>query len=295
MKNFYPVYPVEAELFEDEEEKDETRTESPRDETFAYLQKIAKTPLLNPKQETALFEKYQEGLRMFTTALNQFPEWILTSLNLTENPTSDSKHKFEPAQSEHGLIIDQLRAEILALGILLEKLEAKANVLKETRWKIFEGNLHLLKKYVNTTSPPELIQAGSLGLLKAIDNSNTKRSSQFRASARKMIRNSINVFSGKTVEPTEQGKTSLPVEASLGRDLHFMDAIPLDTEQEIELLQELDVICCEITALLDTLPVGMAPERATTSWNPRTLLFILEDVQSEFGHIKWWLNQLEAR
>ena len=86
MKNYYPVYPVEAEFFEDDEEKDEN-PESPRDETFAYLQKIAKTPLLNPKQETALFEKYQEGLRMFATALNQFPEWILTSLNLTQNLT----------------------------------------------------------------------------------------------------------------------------------------------------------------------------------------------------------------
>ena len=294
MKTFYPVYPVEAEFFEEEEEKDETPTESPRDETFAYLQKIAKTPLLNPKQETALFEKYQEGLQMFATALNQFPKWILTALNLTENPTTDGKHKFEPAQSEHGLILDELRAEIQALGVLLEKLEAKANVLKEIRWKIFEGNLHLLKKYVDTTSPSELIQAGSLGLLKAIDDSNTKRGSEFRTSARKMIRNSINSVNGETVEPTEQGKTLLPVVASLGRDLRFMDAISLAPEQEAELLQELDVICCEITALLDTLPVGMAPERATTSWNPRTLLFILEDVQSEFGHIKWLLNQLEA-
>lgn len=294
MKNFYPVYPVETEFFEEDEEKDETPTESPRDETFAYLQKIAKTPLLNPKQETALFEKYQEGLRMFATALNQFPEWILTALNLTENLTTNGKHKFEPAQPEHGLIIDQLRAEIQVLGVLLEKLEAKANVLKEIRWKIFEGNLHLLKKYVDTTSPSELIQVGSLGLLKAIDASNPKRGSQFRTSARKMIRNSISTFNGETVEPAEQGKTLLPVEAPLGRDLRFMDAIPLDTEQEAELLQELDVICCEITALLDTLPVGMAPERATTSWNPRTLLFILEDVQSEFGHIKWLLNHLEA-
>ena len=294
MKNYYPVYPVEAEFFEEDEEKDETPTESPRDETFAYLQNIAKTPLLNPKQETALFEKYQEGLRMFATALNQFPEWILTSLNLTENLTNGGRHKFDPGQSEHGLIIDQLRAEIQTLGVLLEKLEAKANLLKEIRWKIFAGNLHLLKKYVDTTSPSELIQAGSLGLLKAIDDSNTKRGSEFRASARKMIRNSISTFNEETVEPPKQDKTLLPVEAPLERDLRFMDAVPLDAEQEAEMLQELDVICCEITALLETLPVGMSPERAATSWNPRTLLFILEDVQSEFGHIKWVLSQLEA-
>ena len=288
MRNYYPVYPVEAELFEEEEEKEES-TESPRDETFAYLQKIAKTPLLNPKQETALFEKYQAGLQMFTTALNQFPEWTLTSLNCTENLTANSKHKFEPAQSEHGLIIDQLRAEIQALGVLLDKLEAKADLLKQIRWKIFEGNLHLLKKYIDTTSPTELIQAGSLALLKAIDDGNTKHRSEFRAYARKMIRNNISTSQGKTVEPS----TPLLVEATLGRDLHFMDAIPLDAEHETQLFQELNVICCEITALLETLPAPMSAECVAT-WNPRTLLFILEDVQSEFGRVKWLLNQLEA-
>ena len=292
MRNYYPVYPVEAELFEDEEEKGE-RQESPRDETFAYLQKIAKTPLLNPKQETALFEKYREGLRMFAAVLNQFPEWIFISLDFTENLTSDSQHKFEPAQSEHGLIIDQLRAETQALGVLLEKLEAKADLLKQTRWKIFEGNLYLLKKYVDTTSPSELIQAGSLGLLKAIDDGNTKRDSKFRAYARKMIRNNISTFNGKMVEPPEQGQTSVLVEAPLGRDLRFMDAIPLDAEQEALMFQELEVIRHEITTLLETLPVSMSPERIAI-WNPRTLFFILEDARSEFGHIKWLLNQLET-
>ena len=292
MKNYYPVYPVEAEFFEEDEEKDESQ-ESPKDETFAYLQKIAKTPLLNPKQEIALFEKYREGLRMFNLVLNQFPEWLLTPLNLTEKPTANGKHKFDPAQSEHGLIIDQLRAEIQALGVLLEKLETKANLLKQIRWKIFEGNLHLLKKYVDTTSPSELIQTGSLGLLKAIDNSGTKRRSEFRAHARKMIRNSISTSNQEMLEPPEEGKTPLPVEASLGRDLCFMDAIPLDAEQEAQLFQELDVIYYEITALLETLPANMSPERVVT-WNPRTLLFILEDVRSEFERVKWLLSELEA-
>lgn len=289
MKNYYPVYPVEAEFFEESEEKDES-PESPRDETFAYLQKIAKTPLLNPKQETALFEKYQEGLRMFNAVLNQFSEWVLTSLNLT----SDVKQKLEPPQAEHGFIIDQLRAEIQALGILLGKLETKTNLLKQIRWRIFEGNLHLLKKYVETTSPSELIQAGSLGLLKAIDDCSSKRGSAFRAYARKMIRNSINTFNGKIVEPPEQGETSLFVEAPLERNLRFMDTTPLDAEQETQMFQELNVICREITTLLETLPTAMLPERTATAWNPRTLLFILEDVQSEFGHIKWLLGELEA-
>ena len=135
-------------------------TESPRDETFAYLQKIAKTPLLEPEQETALFEKYQEGLRTFTNLLNQFPDWMLVSLEIPENKTSNSDEKLEPAQSEHGLIINQVRSEVQALSVLLEKLEEKANLLEQARWRIFESNLHLLEKYVDTPSSSELIQVG---------------------------------------------------------------------------------------------------------------------------------------
>ena len=92
MRDYYPMYPVEAEFLAEDEEKEENRTESPKDETFAYLQKIAKTPLLDPEQETALFEKYQEGFRTFTNLLNQFPDWMLASLEIPENNTSNSDH-----------------------------------------------------------------------------------------------------------------------------------------------------------------------------------------------------------
>ena len=109
--------------------------------------------MLDPEQETALFEKYQAGLKMFTTKLNEFPKWMLAALDTAEDDAPNKKHKFEPPQSEHGLIISHIRAEIQALGVLLDKLETKAKLLKQARWKIFEGNLHLLTKYVDETSP----------------------------------------------------------------------------------------------------------------------------------------------
>ena len=90
MRDYYPAYPVESELFVEDEEKEDTRTESPRDETFAYLQKIAKTPSLEPEQGTALFERYREGFQAFTNLLNQLPHWMLASLDITENKTSNS-------------------------------------------------------------------------------------------------------------------------------------------------------------------------------------------------------------
>ena len=293
MRDYYPAYPVESELFAEDEEREENPTESPRDETFAYLQKIAKTPLLEPEQETALFEKYREGFQAFTNLLNQFPDWMIASLNITENDTSNGIEKLEPAQSEHGLIIDQVRAEIQALGILLEKLEAKVNVLEQTRWKIFEGNLHLLRRYVDPTTPPELRQIGSLGLLKAIDDSDTKRGTEFQAYARKAIRSNINTFNKKTAN-AQQRQADFPlVEARPIPELSHITTACFDEEQESLAFQEFDVIRYEIETLLEELPDGMLVERTTTC-KPHTLRFVLEDVRREFAHVKWLAERLEA-
>jgi RNA polymerase sigma factor (sigma-70 family) len=292
MRDYYPAYPVESELFAEDEEREESTTESPRDETFAYLQKIAKTPLLEPEQETSLFEKYREGFQAFTNLLNQLPDWMIASLDITEKDTSNRSQKLEPAQSEHGLIIDQVRAEIHALGVLLEKLEAKSNLLEQTRWKIFEGNLHLLKKYVDTTASPELMQMGSLGLLKAIDDSDTKRGTEFRAYARKAIRSNINTFNKRTMKAQQRQTEFSLAESHPIPELSHITAC-FDKEQESLAFQEFDVIRHEIEMLLEKLPTDMLVERTATC-KPHTLRFVLEDVRTEFAHVKWLVEQLEA-
>ena len=293
MKDYYPVYPVEPEIFAEEEETDETPVESPRDETFAYLQKIAKTPLLDPEKETALFEKYQEGLRLFTTLLRQFPSWMLASLDIAKDELPENTHDFEPPQSEHGLIISQIRAETQALSVLLEKLETKANLLKQARWKIFQGNIHLLKKYIDEASPPELMQAGSLGLLEAIDDGDIKRGAEFKAHARKTIRRSIRTFNKEMGQPNQQQREISLAELSSVRDYDRTTLGPFDEAQESHAFQEFDVIRCEIETLLKELPSDMLPERTATH-SPRALRFVLEDVRNEFAHIKWLAEQLEA-
>ncbi len=293
MRDYYPAYPVESELFVVDEEREESRTEASRDETFAYLQRIAKTPLLEREQEVTLFKKYQEGLEAFTDLLNQFPDWMIASLNITKNDTSNGGEKLEPAQPEHGLIIDQVRAEIQALGSLLKKLEAKVNVWEQTRWKIFEGNLHLLKRYIDTTASPELKQVGILGLLKAIDNSDTKRGAEFRAYARKAIRSSINTFKKKTVK-AQQRQVDFPmVEARPIPELSHITTPCFDEEQESSAFQDFDVIRYEIEMLLEELPAGMLVDRRTTC-KPYTFRFVLEDVRREFAYVKWLAEQLEA-
>ena len=61
MRDFYAFYPEAEELFPPEEKHVEYPSTS-KDENFAYLQRIARTPLLEPAEERALFEKYREGL-----------------------------------------------------------------------------------------------------------------------------------------------------------------------------------------------------------------------------------------
>ena len=290
MKDYYPVEP---ELFAEEEEKEESPAESPRDETFAYLQKIAKTPLLDPQQETVLFEKYREGFQMFTTLLNQFPGWLLAALDIAESKVPNGKHKFEPPQSEHGFIVSQVRAEIQALSVLLEKLETKAQLLKQARWKIFEGNLYLLAKYIDETSPPELMQAGSLALLKAIDDGDTKRGAEFRTYARKTIRRGISTFNEKMPQSKQGSREMSLTEILSGCDLAHGALTPFDEEQESLAFQEFDIIRCEIETFLKTLPSDMLAA-GTDTRAPRALRYILEDVRNEFAHIKWLGDQLEA-
>lgn len=293
MRDYYPTYPVESELFVEDEEREENSTEAPRDETFAYLQKIAKTPLLEPEQEVALFEKYREGFQAFTNLLNQLPNWMIASIDVPEKSTANKTQKLEPVQSEHGSIIDRVRAEIQALSVLLEKLETKANLLEQARWKIFEENLYLLKKYVDTTASPELMQIGSLGLLKAIDGSDTKRGTEFRTYARKAIRSNINTFNKKTTE-AQQERVEFPLtETYQIPELSRITAACFDKEQESLAFQEFDIIRHEIEILLEELPTDMLGERAATC-KPHTFRFVLEDLRREFAHVKWLVEQLEA-
>ena len=175
----------------------------------------------------------------------------------------------------------------------MEKLEAKANLLEHARWKIFEENLYLLKKYVDTTASPELMQVGSLGLLKAIDDSDTKRGTEFRSYARKAIRSNINTFNKKTTK-TQQGHTELRLpEVHPIPELSRIAAASFDAEQESQAFQEFDIIRHEIETLLEKLPSEMLMERTTTC-KPHTFRFVLEDVRREFAHAKWLAEQLEA-
>jgi hypothetical protein len=143
MKNFYPTDSVELDLFPIEEKKEENTTPV-KDETFAYLQTIAKTPLLAPEQEKALFVDYQEGVQTFTSNFKLLPEWVLNTLDFPNKSRRVPDQKLNPLQKDHGLIIDQISTHLQSIEDILQRLNSKRDKLEQVKSKILMGNLYLL-------------------------------------------------------------------------------------------------------------------------------------------------------
>ena len=298
MRDFYAFYPEAEELFPPEE-KHEEYSSTPKDENFAYLQKIARTPLLEPAEERALFQKYREGLQTFMGLLNRFPTWMLATLEFPRNRAASGDYEFEPAQSEHGTIIAQVRAHVHNIGDLLARLEEKAQCLAAAEKRLFAANAHLLKSYVDATSPAaaraqltptELWRAARFGLRRAIEECATRRGEEFRAYACRSIRRSINAMA-KRQAGLKKGAEGHPDVAR--RMQKLLRATPFSAMEEELAFEEFELLQYEATRLLEKLPAGILPEQAAT-WKPRTLRFILKEIRDEFAYIEWLWNKLEA-
>ncbi len=295
MKDFDATYFVREELFASEEKQNEP-VEPPRDENFAYLQKIAKTPLLGTQQERHLFKKYQDGLFTFNALLNQLPAWILTSLEFSENLTASGQYHFEPPQAEHGTIIKQVRSHMLVIQNLLAKLKRQTEKLTKLEKAIFAANAHLLEKYINENASAELSQAARSGLTKAIENHGGQRGKAFRKYARSSIRNSINIAAkqGSTLRNRNNIACTQAQAAEKYKESHYQKrtAKPFNTAEEKSVFENFDITYYEVKRLLEKLPNGILPEK-TSSWKPKTLPIVIECLQNEFAHLKWLSNKLQ--
>ncbi len=305
MKNFYPADSVDSDLFPAEDKKEEN-TSLVKDETFAYLQTIAKTPLLEAEQEKELFETYQEGIQIFTLNFKKFPKWVINTLEIPIKTRSISEQNLKPAQKDHKLIIDQISTCILPMEDILQKLEKKQKKLENVKSKILTGNLYLLKKYVKdpeyaASVSPELMQVGYLALIKAIGSWIPERGQQFRVYARGLIRASIETARknpdkiGLSTTKQEQNPFSHSMEHNT-----LIKAMPLDKEEEIRLLEMFSVTQYEIVQLLNKLPPDFLDEITYTKfgktlevqWTTSTLNPLLEMLQTELEHLKTLLAKL---
>lgn len=303
MKDFYPADSVDYDPFSAEEKKKENTTPV-KDETFAYLQTIAKTPLLGAEQEKALFETYQEGIQTFASNFKKFPKWVINILEIPIRTRSIPEQNLKPAQKDHKLIIDQISTYILPIEDILQKLEKKRKKLENVKSKILIGNLHLLKKYVNdpehaAAMSPELTQVGYLALIKAIESWIPGRGKKFRAYAQGLIRTSIETAHKNSEKIGLSTTEQYPFSHSPERN-SVIEAMPIDKEEEIRLLEIFSVTQYEIVQLLNKLPPDMLDEIAYTQirqtlevqWTTSTLNPLLETLQAELEHLKTLLVKL---
>lgn len=295
MKNFYTADSVDFDLFPIEEKKEENTTPV-KDETFAYLQTIAKTPLLEAQQEKALFEDYQEGIQTFASNFKKLPKWVINILDIPIKTRNTTEQNLKPAQTNHKLILDQISTYIQPIGDILQKLNSKRKKLENVKSKIFMGNLYLLKKYVND---PELMQAGYLGLIKAIESWMPERGQKFRAYARSLIHASVetihNNLEKSGASTTEQDISSYNMERN-----SLIEGTPLDEEEVTELLETFALTQYEIARLLNKLSPDLLSEITYTNigqtlevqWTTSTLNPLLETLQTELEHLKTLLVKL---
>lgn len=304
MKDFFPVDSVEFDVLPSEEKKEES-TAPIKDETFAYLQTIAKTPLLEPKQEKELFKAYQEGVQTFTSNFKLLPMWVL---NVLEFPTKSRRipdHKVNPFQKDHGLIIDQISSHLQSIDSILDKLNKKEKKLEQIKSEILMGNIHLLKKYltdpeISTSLHPDLIQGGYLGIISAIESWRPEQGTTFRAFVRDTIRTNINTVLKRDDHSSQTYSAQHNTNHESLEHETVITAQPIDKHEELRLLESFNITMYEINQLLEKLPTDFLDEitynniitPSDVECTVSTLSPLLETIQTELDHLKNVLSKL---
>ncbi len=303
MNNIYPSDLVELDMFPAEEKKAENNAPV-KDETFAYLQTIAKTPLLEPQQEKALFVEYQKGIQAFTSSFELLPKWVYTSLEYPTKNQRNAGEKVLPSQKEHGQIVNQITVQIQSIYDLFNRLENKRDKLVRLKTKILLGNLYLLKKYANDSDSDmshELMQVGYLSLLNAIESWIPENGKKFKSHARKTIRENINAARKSQVRNTailsEQEQKQFS--QSLERD-SINKADPLEEAEVTLLLDTFSYTQYEFVQLMNKIPSELLEETVYSNmgttpdvqWTTSTIDPLLETLQAELDYIQNLLTKL---
>ena len=304
MKNYIPLDSVEFEVLPPEEKRVDS-TAPIKDETFAYLQTIAKTPLLEPEQERELFESYQEGVQAFTSNFKLLPMWVLNALDYPTKSRQIPVHKVNPFQKDHGLIIDQISSHLQSIESILDKLNKKQQKLDKTKAKLLMGNLHLLKKYLTkpeyfSIASHDFLQIGCLGIISAIESWRPERGCSFHSFAQETVR--IN-FASLLDKPGLTSKSQNDHDITSVRSSEYdsiLNAQPIDRHEVLRLLETFNITLYEINQLLDKLPADFLDEITYSNivktpcmeCSPKTLHPLLETIQRELGHLKSVLSKL---
>jgi RNA polymerase sigma factor (sigma-70 family) len=180
-----------------------------RDEAFSYLQEIARTPLLTSTEETDLFWQFEVATQKITKLLNRLPPSIIEQVRLKSNYGLSAKQAtkqrrwwspmniiltLEEIQSEvkayleeqSNQVAEHFSAEEERLAHLWTALHATVQQMQEAKMKIVEANLLLVASIAKQHHFPklslsflDLMQEGSIGLMKAVEKFDLKRGYRF--------------------------------------------------------------------------------------------------------------------
>jgi len=184
------------------------------DEAFIYLQQIAKTPLLTPEEEVDLFRKFRKAKERIKSAYKQLPEKIqqkheatvhnlmykrrgpkqskesiyLNTVGIQKLLDSISEEIAQIAKtlSSDSEILSYQQSELNRLCSLLQELRETAKLMFDAKQKLVEANLLLVASIArqhNFKNSPlsfsDLMQEGSIGLMRAVDKFDPERGYRF--------------------------------------------------------------------------------------------------------------------
>ena len=255
-----------------------------RDEAFSYLQEIARTPLLTPEKEVKLFQKFEEGKQKVTALLNQLPLCILEKVRPKTGRRRGAKQK-----ETHGIwwspmhvatLLEQIQKEIKVyqkhvetdvtmassnpveecerLATLEDDLHDAVEIIQKAKRKIVEANLLLVASIAkqhnfnkSSLSFLDLMQEGSVGLMKAVEKFDLARGYRFSTYATwwimQAIKRALDQQSQTIRIPCYVGETRRSIkqaQSKLARDLErepgikdIAEAVGMPESRVIEILQ----------------------------------------------------------
>ena len=255
-----------------------------RDEAFSYLQEIARTPLLTPEEEVELFQKFEEGKQKVTALLNQLPLCILEEVRPKTGRRRGAKQKetngiwWSPMHV--ATLLEQIQKEIKVyqkhvetdgtmvsgdpveeckrLATLEDDLHDAVEIIQKAKRKIVEANLLLVASIAkqhnfnkSSLSFLDLMQEGSVGLMKAVEKFDLARGYRFSTYATwwimQAIKRALDQQSQTIRIPCYVGETRRSIkqaQSKLARDLErepgikdVAEAVGMPESRVIEILQ----------------------------------------------------------
>lgn len=257
--------------------------DSTKDEAFSYLQEIARTPLLTPEEEVKLFEKFEEGKQWITELFDQLPISILDEVRPKAKPKRGAKQKspngiwwspmnlattleqihteikiYQRGQTDDGIETRDAREVREFLDQLWIELGKAAQKIQEAKLKLVEANLLLVASIAkqhnfnrSSLSFLDLMQEGSIGLMKAVEKFDLQRGYRFSTYATWWIMQAIKraldqqsqtiripCYVGETRRSIKQAQTKLARDLEREPDIKEIAALVKMTESRVvEILQ----------------------------------------------------------